>query len=112
MAAANRASYRWILEWTNELVLEYGYRFPIATTPPCIRAAHSILPAARAFAFRIPDEEPIYFPLCSVAVADRLLILRDGQVQAEGPRDAVIAALQTPRPAPMPPAPEPSALAA
>ena len=48
----------------------------------------------------------------AVAVADRLLILRDGQVQAEGPRDAVIAALQTPRPAPMPPAPEPSALAA
>lgn len=30
----------------------------------------------------------------AVAVADRILILRDGQVQADGPRDAVIAALQ------------------
>ena len=29
-----------------------------------------------------------------VAVADRLLLLRDGRVQAEGPRDAVLAALQ------------------
>ena len=48
----------------------------------------------------------------AVAVADRILILRDGQVQAEGPRDAVIAALQTQRPAPVPPTPEPSALAA
>ena len=48
----------------------------------------------------------------AVAVADRLLLLNDGQVQAEGPRDAVIAALQAPRPAPVPPTPEPSALAA
>ena len=30
----------------------------------------------------------------AVAVADRILMLRDGQVQADGPRDAVIAALQ------------------
>ena len=30
----------------------------------------------------------------AVAVADRLLILRDGHVQADGPRDAVIASLQ------------------
>ena len=29
-----------------------------------------------------------------VAVADRLLILRDGRVQAEGPRDAVLASLR------------------
>lgn len=35
----------------------------------------------------------------AVAVADRLLILRDGQIFASGPRDAVIAALQAPRPA-------------
>lgn len=34
-----------------------------------------------------------------IAVADRLLILRDGQIQVEGPRDAVIAALQPQRPA-------------
>jgi ATP-binding cassette subfamily C exporter for protease/lipase len=34
----------------------------------------------------------------AIAVADRLLILRDGQVQMEGPRDAVIAALQPQRP--------------
>lgn len=33
----------------------------------------------------------------AVAVADRIVILRDGQVQADGPRDAVIAALQAPR---------------
>lgn len=32
-----------------------------------------------------------------LAVADRLLILQDGQVQAEGPRDAVLAALQSAR---------------
>ena len=32
-----------------------------------------------------------------VAVADRLLLLRDGRVQAEGPRDVVLAALQTAR---------------
>lgn len=30
----------------------------------------------------------------AVSVADRILLLRDGQVHAEGPRDAVIAALQ------------------
>jgi ATP-binding cassette subfamily C exporter for protease/lipase len=30
----------------------------------------------------------------AVAVADRILVLRDGRVQADGPRDAVIAALQ------------------
>jgi ATP-binding cassette subfamily C exporter for protease/lipase len=36
-----------------------------------------------------------------VAVADRLLLLRDGRVQAEGPRDVVLAALQAARaPAP------------
>jgi ATP-binding cassette subfamily C exporter for protease/lipase len=33
----------------------------------------------------------------AISVADRLLILRDGRVMADGPRDAVIAALQTPR---------------
>ena len=31
----------------------------------------------------------------AVAVADRILLLRDGTVQADGPRDAVVAALQT-----------------
>ena len=41
----------------------------------------------------------------AVAVADRLLLLREGQVQAEGPRDAVIAALQAQRPVPVPVAP-------
>ncbi|MEK0418829.1 MAG: hypothetical protein RI949_2835 [Pseudomonadota bacterium] len=35
----------------------------------------------------------------AVAIADRLLVLRDGQVQLEGPRDQVIAALR-PTPAP------------
>ncbi len=42
-----------------------------------------------------------------IAVADRLMILRDGQIQVEGPRDAVIAALTPPRPAaaPTPPVP-------
>ena len=30
----------------------------------------------------------------ALAVADRILLLRDGQVQADGPRDAVLAALQ------------------
>ncbi|WP_114971932.1 type I secretion system permease/ATPase [Rhodoferax ferrireducens] len=38
----------------------------------------------------------------AVAVADRIVILRDGQVQADGPRDAVIAALQAPRAAALP----------
>jgi ATP-binding cassette subfamily C exporter for protease/lipase len=33
----------------------------------------------------------------AVAVADRILMLRDGQVQADGPRDAVLAALQAAR---------------
>ena len=32
-----------------------------------------------------------------VAVADRLLVLRDGRVHAEGPRDAVMTALQAGR---------------
>ena len=41
----------------------------------------------------------------AVAVADRILILRDGQVQADGPRDAVVAALQAPRPVAVPQAP-------
>jgi ATP-binding cassette subfamily C exporter for protease/lipase len=35
----------------------------------------------------------------AVAIADRLLVLRDGTVQMEGPRDQVIAALR-PQPAP------------
>ena len=40
-----------------------------------------------------------------LAVADRLLLLQDGRVQAEGPRDAVLAALQAARtPAPAAPA--------
>ena len=40
----------------------------------------------------------------AVSVADRILLLRDGQVQADGPRDAVIAALQAAaRPAPSTP---------
>jgi ATP-binding cassette subfamily C exporter for protease/lipase len=34
----------------------------------------------------------------ALAVAERILILRDGHVVANGPRDAVIAALKTPRP--------------
>jgi len=33
-----------------------------------------------------------------IALADRLLIMADGQVQIEGPRDLVIAALRTPKP--------------
>lgn len=45
----------------------------------------------------------------AVSVADRILLLRDGQVQAEGPRDAVIAALQAAQPkAPPAPASPPS----
>ncbi len=44
----------------------------------------------------------------AVAVADRILILRDGHVQANGPRDAVIAALQAAAKA-VPPAAPPSA---
>ena len=40
----------------------------------------------------------------AVSVADRILLLRDGQVRADGPRDAVIAALQAAaRPAPSSP---------
>ena len=38
-----------------------------------------------------------------VAVADRLLILRDGQVQADGPRDQVLAALRQAQAAATPP---------
>ena len=50
----------------------------------------------------------------AVSVADRILLLRDGQVQADGPRDAVIAALQAAaRPAPStPPAAAPALSAA
>jgi len=33
----------------------------------------------------------------AVAVADRILLLRDGQVQADGPRDAILQAMQTAR---------------
>ncbi|MDD2811446.1 type I secretion system permease/ATPase [Rhodoferax sp.] len=44
----------------------------------------------------------------AISVADRLLILRDGQVVANGPRDAVIAAMQAPRPAPTNPAVNPA----
>ena len=36
----------------------------------------------------------------AVTVADRILILRDGQIVADGPRDAVIAAMQAPSPTP------------
>jgi ATP-binding cassette subfamily C exporter for protease/lipase len=48
----------------------------------------------------------------AVAVADRILMLRDGQVQADGPRDAVLAALQAARQPPASPAPDQSALPA
>ncbi|MFZ2124958.1 MAG: type I secretion system permease/ATPase [Rhodoferax sp.] len=37
----------------------------------------------------------------ALAVADRILLLRDGQVVANGPRDAVLAALKAQRPAPV-----------
>jgi ATP-binding cassette subfamily C exporter for protease/lipase len=47
----------------------------------------------------------------AVAVADRILILRDGQVVADGPREAVIAALQAQRQPPPKPAPMPDAAA-
>jgi ATP-binding cassette subfamily C exporter for protease/lipase len=40
----------------------------------------------------------------AISVADQLLILRDGQIMASGPRDAVIAAMQTPRQSPVAPA--------
>ena len=43
----------------------------------------------------------------AVSVADRILLLRDGQVQADGPRDAVIAALQAAA-KPAPPASAPA----
>ena len=36
----------------------------------------------------------------AVAVADRILVLADGQIQMQGPRDAVVQALQTARQAP------------
>ena len=48
----------------------------------------------------------------AVAVADRILMLRDGQVQADGPRDAVLAALQVARQPPASPATDQSALPA
>jgi ATP-binding cassette subfamily C exporter for protease/lipase len=41
----------------------------------------------------------------ALALADRVLVMRDGRVQMEGPRDAVLAAL---RPAAPPPAPPPA----
>jgi len=41
----------------------------------------------------------------ALAVADRIMILRDGHVVADGPRDAVIAALQQQRHVPAPQAP-------
>lgn len=47
----------------------------------------------------------------AIAVADRLLILQDGHVQAHGPRDGVIAALQAQRAAQAQPVP-PGAVAA
>ncbi len=48
----------------------------------------------------------------AVAVADRILILRDGQVQIEGPRDEVIASLQKLQaaPAPAPAVPDAAAI--
>lgn len=47
----------------------------------------------------------------AVAVADRILILRDGQVIANGPRDAVIAAMQAQQPTQPPKAQLPGATA-
>jgi ATP-binding cassette subfamily C exporter for protease/lipase len=38
----------------------------------------------------------------AVALADRVLFLKDGLVQAEGPREAVVAALQAARGGPQP----------
>lgn len=45
----------------------------------------------------------------AIQVADRILILRDGQVAMSGPRDAVIAALQAQQPAPVKPGALPAA---
>ena len=42
----------------------------------------------------------------ALAVADRVLILRDGHIVANGPRDTVLAALKAPRPAPAPQQPQ------
>jgi ATP-binding cassette subfamily C exporter for protease/lipase len=46
----------------------------------------------------------------AMAVADRLMILRDGEILADGPKDAVLAALKpaSPPPAPRPAAPQPA----
>lgn len=46
-----------------------------------------------------------------VAVADRLLVLRDGMVHADGPRDAVVAAMQATRQAARAPHPDADAAA-
>jgi ATP-binding cassette subfamily C exporter for protease/lipase len=48
----------------------------------------------------------------AVAVADRILILNDGRVQMDGPRDAVIAALRAQQTPPAPQAPSAAALPA
>ena len=49
----------------------------------------------------------------AVAVADQLLVLRDGRVQVQGPRDAVLAQLQAAtRPAAVPPAAPPAPIPA
>ena len=42
-----------------------------------------------------------------LGVADKMLVLRDGQQQVFGPRDEVLAALQKAQQAPQPPAPVP-----
>ena len=47
----------------------------------------------------------------AVAVADRILILNNGQIQTEGPRDAVLAALQAARQTAVKPMPKPDLLA-